>query len=141
VDLCPARARCEPGRGRNLTRSTDHRSHLDVSAVTDAVPVDSALAALADPLRRRTVELLALRPHRAGELAGTLGVTPPTMSKHLRILRLGGLVTDTQPSFDTRVRVYELRQEPFRDLRRWLEDTEGGWTEQLEAFSAYVRAL
>jgi DNA-binding transcriptional ArsR family regulator len=109
-----------------------------VSAVADATLLDAVLAALADPLRRRTVELLALRPHRAGELAGALGVTPPTMSKHLRILRQGGLVTDTQPSFDTRVRVYQLRPEPLRDLRRWLEDTQRGWTEQLEAFRAYI---
>jgi DNA-binding transcriptional ArsR family regulator len=109
-----------------------------VSAVAEATLLDAALAALADPLRRRTVELLALRPHRAGELAGALGVTPPTMSKHLRILRQGGLVTDTQPSFDSRVRVYHLRREPFNDLRRWLEQTERGWTEQLEAFRAYV---
>jgi len=110
-----------------------------VNAVTDAAPVDTALAALADPLRRRTVELLALRPHRAGELAGALGVAPPTMSKHLRILRQGGLVTDTQPAFDTRVRVYELCQEPFSDLRQWLEDAERGWTEQLEAFAEHIR--
>jgi DNA-binding transcriptional ArsR family regulator len=108
-----------------------------MNASSDAVPVDAALAALADPLRRRTIELLARRPHRAGDLAGALGVTPPTMSKHLRILRQRGLVTDTQPSFDTRVRVYKLRQEPFSDLRRWLEDTELGWTEQLEAGSAH----
>jgi len=110
-----------------------------VSAVTDAALVDAALAALADPLRRRTVELLALRPHRAGELAVALGVTPPTMSKHLRTMRQGGLVTDSLPSFDTRVRVYQLRQGPFSDLRRWLERADRGWTEQLEAFSAYVR--
>jgi DNA-binding transcriptional ArsR family regulator len=109
-----------------------------VSAVAEAAPVDAALAALADPLRRRTIELLARRPHRAGELAGVLGVTAPTMSKHLRILRDGGLVTDTQPSFDTRVRVYELRRGRFGDLRRWLEDTERGWTEQLEAFAAHI---
>jgi DNA-binding transcriptional ArsR family regulator len=110
-----------------------------VSAVADGVQLDTALAALADPLRRRTIELLALRPHRAGELADALELTPPTMSKHLRILRQGGLVTDTQPDFDTRVRVYELRQEPFTELRRWLEQTERGWTEQLQAFAAYVR--
>ncbi|MGH9058804.1 MAG: ArsR/SmtB family transcription factor [Acidimicrobiales bacterium] len=110
-----------------------------MSAGVDTGPVDAALTALADPLRRRTVELLARRPHRAGELAAALGVTPPTMSKHLRILRQGGLVTDTPPSFDTRVRIYQLRQEPFSDLQRWLERTERGWTEQLEAFSAYVR--
>jgi DNA-binding transcriptional ArsR family regulator len=112
-----------------------------VNADTDAAPVDAALAALADPLRRRTVELLSLRPHRAGELAGALGVTPPTMSKHLRILRHGGLVSDTQPSSDTRVRLYQLRQEPFSELRRWLHDTERGWTEQLGAFAAYIREL
>jgi DNA-binding transcriptional ArsR family regulator len=110
-----------------------------VSAVAVEAAVDFALAALADPLRRRTVELLGLRPYRAGELAGALGVSAPTMSKHLRILREGGLVTDTQPSFDTRVRVYRLRQEPFDHLRQWLKDTERGWTEQLEAFGDYVR--
>ena len=70
-----------------------------------AVLLDIILTALADPVRRRTVELLSLRPYRAGELADVLGVTPPTMSKHLRVLRTGGLVVDTQPSFDTRVRV------------------------------------
>ena len=110
-----------------------------MNAVTDGVPLDTALAALADPVRRRTIELLALRPHRAGELADTLEVTPPTMSKHLRILRQGGLVTDTQPDFDTRVRVYELCQEPLTELRRWLEQAERGWTQQLEAFAAYIR--
>ena len=110
-----------------------------MSSVTDAAPVDTALAALADPLRRRTIELLAVRPHRAGELAGALGVSPPTMSKHLRILRQGGLVTDTQPASDTRVRVYQLRQGRFSDLRRWLEDAERGWTEQLGAFTDHIR--
>ena len=110
-----------------------------MNAVADGVQLDTALAALADPVRRRTIELLARRPHRAGELAGALEVAPPTMSKHLRILRQGGLVRDTPPDFDTRVRVYELRQEPLAELRRWLEQTERGWTEQLEAFAVYIR--
>ena len=110
-----------------------------MNAVTDDVSLDAALAALADPLRRRTIELLALRPHRAGELAELLEVAPPTMSKHLRILRQGGLVSGTQPVFDSRVRVYELCHEPFGDLRRWLEQAERGWTQQLEAFAAHIR--
>jgi DNA-binding transcriptional ArsR family regulator len=101
--------------------------------------VDVALAALADPVRRRAVELLAVRPHRAGELAGLLGVTAPTMSKHLRILREGGLVTDTHPEFDSRVRVYALHVASFTGLRRWLERAEQGWSEQLEAFATHVR--
>ena len=110
-----------------------------MNAVLGDASLDTALAALADPLRRRTIELLALRPYRAGELADVLEVAPPTMSKHLRILRQGGLVADTQPEFDARVRVYELCHEPFDDLRRWLEQAERGWTQQLEAFAAHIR--
>ncbi|HQX82434.1 MAG TPA: ArsR family transcriptional regulator [Vicinamibacterales bacterium] len=46
--------------------------------------IDDRLAALAEPQRRRAVELLSERPRRAGELAGTLGLTAPAMSRHLR---------------------------------------------------------
>lgn len=109
-----------------------------MTPVATVAPVDIALAALADPIRRRTVELLARRPHRAGELAGSLGVTRPTMSKHLKALRDGGLVIVTPPASDTRVRIYQLRRESFDDLSRWLERTERGWAQQLDAFSAYV---
>ena len=109
-----------------------------MTAITDAAPVDVALAAMADPIRRRTVELLALHPHRAGELAGALGVTRPTMSKHLEALRQGGLVIDAPPAFDTRVRIYQIRQEPFRSVRPQLKRTERDWTERLGAFTASV---
>ena len=68
--------------------------------------IDDAFAALADPARRRTVELLVRQPRRAGELARVLRVSPSAMSKHLRVLRDRGLVTETHPAHDTRVRVY-----------------------------------
>ena len=110
-----------------------------MTANASAPSVDGAFGALADPVRRRAVELLAMRPHRAGELAGLLGVTPPTMSKHLRVLRHSGLVTDTHPDFDTRVRVYALHASAFSGLRRWLDRTEQGWTEQLDAFADHIR--
>jgi len=110
-----------------------------VTGNAHALSVDVALEALADPVRRRAIELLATRPHRAGELARLLGVTAPTMSKHLRILRQGALVTDTHPDFDTRARVYALHTNAFGSLRRWLDRTEQGWTEQLDAFADHVR--
>jgi DNA-binding transcriptional ArsR family regulator len=110
---------------------------LDVT--TTAAVVDVAWAALADPVRRRAVELLAERPRRAGELAALVGVSAPTMSKHLRVLRQGGLVSDTHPEFDTRVRVYALHAAAFTGLRRWLEQAERGWCDQLDAFGAHVR--
>lgn len=104
-----------------------------------AAPIDATLAALADPVRRRAVELLAERPRRAGELAEALEVSPSTMSKHLRLLRQHDLVTEEHPPFDARVRIYSLRSAPMADLRAWIDVAEHGWTEQLSAFAEHLR--
>ncbi len=108
--------------------------------MTAGEPVDATLAALADPVRRRAVELLAERPRRAGELALALDVSPSTMSKHLRLLRQHDLVTEEHPPFDARVRIYALRSAPMADLRAWIDVAERGWTEQLTAFADHLRA-
>jgi DNA-binding transcriptional ArsR family regulator len=100
--------------------------------------LDETLTALADPNRRRVVELLRERPRRAGELAEATGLTAPAMSRHLRTLRRSGLVEETSPDFDARVRVYQLRPEPMVHLLRWLEETERMWSAQLLAFKAHV---
>lgn len=100
--------------------------------------VDRTLAALADPCRRRTVDLLSQQPRSAGELARELDLTPPAMSRHLKILRASGLVEQTHPAFDARVRIYALRPEPMVQLLRWLEESERLWSEQLAAFKAHV---
>ncbi|CAN5598011.1 metalloregulator ArsR/SmtB family transcription factor [soil metagenome] len=101
-------------------------------------PLDDTLAALADPIRRQAVELLADRPRRAGELAAALGATPSAMSKHLRVLRQRGIVTQSHPDFDTRVRVYALRSAPMTQLRQWLDLAERAWAEQLTSFVAHL---
>ena len=102
--------------------------------------LDRTLAALADPDRRRAVELLRQRPRRAGELAAELGLAAPAMSRHLRVLRESELVEESHPAFDARVRIYSLRPQPMAELRAWLEATEQGWTGQLAAFKAHVEA-
>jgi DNA-binding transcriptional ArsR family regulator len=107
-----------------------------VSAAT--AEIDRTLAALADPQRRRVVGLLAERPRAAGDLARALELSPPTMSRHLRTLRESGLVEESHPAFDARVRIYTLRPEPMVHLLRWLEDAERLWSEQLAAFKAHV---
>ena len=100
--------------------------------------LDQTLAALADPVRRRAVELLAARPHRAGELAEALDIAPPAMSKHLRILRRHGVVSEQSPDFDARVRIYSLQSAPMADLRLWLAAAEWGWAQQLASFAEHL---
>jgi DNA-binding transcriptional ArsR family regulator len=100
--------------------------------------LDRTLAALADPTRRGVVELLRARPRRAGELADALAMSPPAMSRHLRVLRRSGLVEEDHGGADARVRVYRLRPAPFRALGRWLEEVEAFWTDELEAFKAHA---
>ena len=100
--------------------------------------VDRTLAALADPHRRAVVDLLRERPRAAGDLAQALGLPAPAMSRHLRALREGGLVEQSHPSFDARVRVYALRQGAMDDLRDWLAAAEALWTDQLAAFKAHI---
>ena len=100
--------------------------------------LDRTLAALADPHRRRTIELLRERPRPAGELAREVGLSPPAMSRHLKTLRESGLVEESHPPFDARLRVYALKREPMADLIAWLEETERMWSEQLLAFKAHM---
>jgi len=100
--------------------------------------IDRTLAALADPARRRVVELLGARPRRAGELAELLKLPAPAMSRHLRALKQSGLVEETHPEFDARVRIYTLKAGAMNDLKKWLADTEALWAQQLAAFKAHV---
>lgn len=100
--------------------------------------IDRTLVALADPTRRGVVELLRKKPRRAGELAEKLDMTAPAMSRHLRVLRTCGLVEEEHGGHDARVRVYRLRREPFRALRRWLDDVEHFWAGELEAFARHA---
>lgn len=100
--------------------------------------LDRTLAALADPDRRRTIDLLRAGPRRAGELAQAIGLPAPAMSRHLRVLRQSGLVQESHPEFDARVRIYALRPGPMAELRDWLVETEALWMEQLSAFKKHV---
>lgn len=100
--------------------------------------IDTTLAALADPIRRRAVELIGEEPRRAGDLASALGLPNPAMSRHLRILKQGGLVEETHPEYDARVRIYTLKSGAMDDLKTWLAETEEMWAGQLAAFKAHL---
>jgi DNA-binding transcriptional ArsR family regulator len=94
--------------------------------------------ALADPTRRRVLELVSEKPRRAGELAAAVGTSAPVMSRHLRILLENGLVKDERFPDDARVRIFRLQPEPIGDLQAWLDQLEAHWSEQLASFKRHV---
>jgi len=100
--------------------------------------LDATFAALSDPTRRAVVELLRREPRRAGELSDALSMSPPAMSRHLRVLRESGLVEEERPVDDARVRVLRLRAEPFDELRDWIEEVARFWSGQLASFKAHA---
>ena len=104
--------------------------------------LDRTLGALADPTRRGVIDMLRERPHRAGELATALAMSGPAMSRHLRLLRVRGLIEEERAAVeeDARFRTYRLRQEPFLALRGWLDQLEAFWDDQLGAFKAHAEA-
>lgn len=100
--------------------------------------IDRIFAALADPQRRQVVELLGERPRRAGELAAALDLTAPALSRRLRVMKDCGLVEESHPKFDARVRIHSLKDGAMAELKRWLASTEEMWAAQLSAFKDHV---
>ena len=100
--------------------------------------IDRVFSALADPTRRSVVELLGSGPRRAGELAAATGTSPPTMSRHLRVLLDAGIATDERPKEDARARVFRLRPESMRAVTDWLEALQEEWDAQLRSFKRHV---
>ena len=100
--------------------------------------LDRTLLALADPTRRGVIELLRKKPRKASDLADELDVTRPAMSRHMRVLRKTGLVSESELEHDARVRVYRLERAPFSELAGWLSEVEAFWGDQLAAFKRHA---
>jgi DNA-binding transcriptional ArsR family regulator len=94
--------------------------------------------ALADPTRRKVIELLSEEPRRAGELAAAARTSAPVMSRHLRVLLENGLVVDERVPEDARARVFRLRLQRIHDLQAWLDQLQAHWAEQLASFKEHV---
>lgn len=96
-----------------------------------------SLSALADPTRRRIVELLAAGDRTSGELAEEFDISAPAISQHLNVLRAAGLVT-------TRVagqsRIQSLNPAGLDELDAWLHHTREFWSHRLDALERELRA-
>jgi DNA-binding transcriptional ArsR family regulator len=96
-----------------------------------------SLLAIADPTRRRIVELLAVRERTAGELVEEFDLSAPAISQHLNVLRDAGLVTTRA---EGQSRIQTLNPEGFDELDAWLHKTREVWSRRLDALERELRA-
>ena len=96
-----------------------------------------SLAAIADPTRRRIVELLATRDRTAGELVDEFDMSAPAISQHLNVLREAGLVTTR---VEGQSRVQTLNPAGLDELESWLERTRNFWSQRLDALERELKA-
>jgi DNA-binding transcriptional ArsR family regulator len=92
-------------------------------------------AVLAEPTRRQILDELRVSERSVGELVQSLAISQPTMSKHLKVLREGGLVTCRVAA---QRRIYQLETAPFRSLDDWLAPYRAMWTERLDALERHL---
>lgn len=91
---------------------------------------------MAEPSRRRILDLLRERERPVGELVDRLSLSQPGVSKHLRVLREAGLV-DVRA--EGRHRLYGLRAEPLAEVDAWLEPYRVFWNDKLDDLERYLK--
>ncbi|WP_245996837.1 ArsR/SmtB family transcription factor [Streptomyces armeniacus] len=99
--------------------------------------LDAVAGALADPIRRKILDILRTGPHSAGGIAGQFTVSRPAISRHLRVLRESGLVRDEPVG---RQRLYALDVSRFAGLEEWIGrfTRPSGWEHRLDALGTEV---
>ena len=97
--------------------------------------VESVFEIIAEPNRRAILSLLVSSEKSVGEIERHLGMTQPTVSKHLRVLRDAGFVEAT---VDAQRRLYRLRPEPLRELDAWLAPFRQFWSAHIDALERHL---
>ena len=92
---------------------------------------------LVEPNRRRILDLLYIEQRSVNELVEALGISQPSVSKHLRLLKAAGLVQVRQ---DAQRRVYTLQIEPLMELEAWLAPYRRKWAQTLDALERHLDA-
>ncbi|MDQ6789131.1 MAG: metalloregulator ArsR/SmtB family transcription factor [Candidatus Dormibacteraeota bacterium] len=100
--------------------------------------MEAAFEVLAEPNRRRILDLLRVAERPVGDLVAELAVSQPAISKHLRILREAGLV---EVRSDAQRRLYRVRAEPLRAVQEWLEPYRQLWESRLDDLEQHLDAM
>jgi DNA-binding transcriptional ArsR family regulator len=93
---------------------------------------------LAEPTRRRILDLLRDGERPVGELVERLKMSQPAVSKHLRVLRESGLV---DVRVDAQRRLYRLRPEPLREVDAWIEPYRQLWVDRLDRLDRHLQRM
>jgi DNA-binding transcriptional ArsR family regulator len=95
----------------------------------------TAFEALAEPTRRRILDLLLGEECSVGQLVAALGMSQPAISKHLRVLRTARLV---DVRVDAQRRVYRVQPAPLREVDGWLAPYRWLWATSLDALERHL---
>ena len=97
--------------------------------------MESVFEIIAEPNRRAILSLLVSSQQSVGEIENQLGMTQPTVSKHLRVLRDAGFV---ESRVDAQRRLYRLKPEPFQEVDMWLAQFRRFWSAHLDALERHL---
>ena len=97
--------------------------------------MSNAFEVVAEPSRRRILELLRDDDRPVNDLVVELGLSQPAVSKHLRVLRDAGLVDVRR---DAQRRIYRLVPEPLVEIDDWLTPFRQAWARRLDALEAHL---
>jgi DNA-binding transcriptional ArsR family regulator len=96
----------------------------------------NAFEVLAEPARRRILDLVRDEERSVGELVLSLEMSQPAVSKHLRVLRDEGFV---ESRVEGQRRMYQVRAEPLAEVEAWLEPYRRLWEERLDRLALHLR--
>ena len=97
--------------------------------------MQSVFEVIAEPNRRANLSLLATSERSVGEIETQLGMSQPTVSKHLRVLRDAGFV---QAQVDAQRRLYRIKPEPLQELDDWLAPFRQFWSDHVAALERHL---
>ena len=106
--------------------------------VARAATTADAFNAVAEPRRRKILDLLAGGERAVNELVDVLGLTQPQVSKHLRVLREVGAVA---VRVEGRQRVYSLNGPALKPIHDWVKNYERSWSERFDELDVVLEEL
>jgi DNA-binding transcriptional ArsR family regulator len=100
--------------------------------------LSATFAALADPTRRAILARLAIGETTVKELAEPFEISAPAVTKHLKVLRRAGLITQGRQA---QWRPCRLQAKPLHQVSDWVEQYRQFWEERIDRLDAYLRQL